>query len=131
MLSQLSYRPVFGGCDRTLACKFLEHCVFSATRGTPPMSCYTLFKGWLLLSPPIGFFALPVCKRPLYLTALLFLSYSVCRLQRLGHALSAIAVNFKVVVWNGINLLSNHLKTSPLPGFEPGAFTLEECYSFH
>ena len=35
-------------------------CVFSVTRGTPPMSYYTLFKGWLPLSPPIGFFALPV-----------------------------------------------------------------------
>lgn len=41
-------------------------CVFSVTKGTPPMSYYTLFKGWLLLSLPIGFFALLVLKRPLY-----------------------------------------------------------------
>lgn len=41
-------------------------CVFSATKGTPPMSYYTLFKGWLPLSQPAGFFALLVHKRPLY-----------------------------------------------------------------
>jgi hypothetical protein len=41
-------------------------CVFSVTKGTPPMSYYTLFKGWLPLSPPIGFFALLIHKRPLY-----------------------------------------------------------------
>jgi hypothetical protein len=29
------------------------------------MSYYTLFKGWLPLSQPIGFFALLVLKRPL------------------------------------------------------------------
>ena len=39
---------------------FRAICVLSVTRGTPPMSYYTLFKGWLPLSPPIGFFALPV-----------------------------------------------------------------------
>jgi hypothetical protein len=41
-------------------------CVFSVTKGTPPMSYYTLFKGWLLLSLPAGFFALLIHKRPLY-----------------------------------------------------------------
>jgi len=39
------------------------------------MSYYTLFKGWLPLSQPAGFKALPVLKRPLILTALPFLSY--------------------------------------------------------
>jgi len=50
------------------------------------MSFYTLFKGWLPLGPPVGFFALLVLTRPLYLTVLPFLSYSVCKLQKLGHA---------------------------------------------
>ena len=74
---QLSYTPVFfvDLCDRTLTCKLSEHCVFSVTRGTPPMSYYTLFKGWLPLSQPAGFNALLVLKRPLNLTALPFLSY--------------------------------------------------------
>lgn len=51
------------------------------------MSCYTLFKGWLPPSPPIGFFALPVCKRPLLFDSVTFplvLKYVGSRM--LGHA---------------------------------------------
>ena len=73
---QLSYAPMFFVNVRSrFPCKLPEHCVFSVTRGTPPMSYYTLFKGWLPLSQPAGFNALPVLKRPLILTALPFLSY--------------------------------------------------------
>jgi hypothetical protein len=35
----------------------VERAVRSSLRRTPPMSCYTLFRGWLLLSLPFGFFA--------------------------------------------------------------------------
>jgi hypothetical protein len=48
------------------------------------MSCYTLFKGWLLLSSPIGFFALLVPKRPLFDSGTVPLVL-VCRLYELGH----------------------------------------------
>jgi len=69
------------------------------------MSCYTLFKGWLPLSPPIGFFALPVCKRPLQLSSVTFplvLKYVGSRM--LGHAIKcemptasfAIAISAKI-----------------------------------
>lgn len=73
---QLSYTPMFFVKARShFPCKLSEHSVFSVTRGTPPMSYYTLFKGWLPLSQPAGFIALLVLKRPLILTALPFLSY--------------------------------------------------------
>ena len=73
---QLSYAPMFFVNARSdFPCKLSEHCVFSVTRGTGPMSYYTLFKGWLPLSQPAGFNALLVLKRPLILTAVLFLSY--------------------------------------------------------
>ncbi len=36
------------------------------------MSCYTLFKGWLLLSLPIGFIALLVYKRAPFLDSVTF-----------------------------------------------------------
>ena len=73
---QLSYAPMFFVNVRShFPCKLSEHCVFSVTRGTPPMSYYTLFKGWLPLSQPAGFNALLVLKRPLILTAVPFLSY--------------------------------------------------------
>gem|GEM_PF-3578528 len=82
---QLSYAPKFfvslrdslrDSCARAyFPCKLSEHCVFSVTRGTPPMSYYTLFKGWLPLSQPAGFMALLVLKRPLILTAVPFLLY--------------------------------------------------------
>jgi hypothetical protein len=44
------------------------------------MSYYTLFKGWLPLSPPIGFFALLVLKRPLHLSSVTFPLVLVCKL---------------------------------------------------
>jgi hypothetical protein len=36
------------------------------------MSCYTLFKGWLPLSQPAGFNALPVRKRPPFFDSVTF-----------------------------------------------------------
>jgi len=36
------------------------------------MSCYTLFKGWLLLSLPIGFIALLVYKRAPFFDSVTF-----------------------------------------------------------
>jgi hypothetical protein len=45
---------------------FRAICVFSVTRGTPPMSYYTLFKGWLPLSPQERVLRTPRSPRPLY-----------------------------------------------------------------
>ncbi len=51
------------------------------------MSCYTLFKGWLPPSPPIGFFALPVCTRPLLFDSVTFpLVLKYVGSRKLGHA---------------------------------------------
>ena len=49
--------------QRTAACKLAEPCVLRS-RGTPPVSRYTLFEGWLLLSLPPGFFAPPSLHAP-------------------------------------------------------------------
>src|SRR5262249_20571944 len=39
------------------ACVRVERAVRSSRQSASPMSCYSLFKGWLLLSLPLGFIA--------------------------------------------------------------------------
>lgn len=67
-----------------IACKLPEHCAFSDTRGTPLVSYYTLFKGWLPSGKPPRFFALPVPTRLLFLQQHFSSRTKVCRLLDVG-----------------------------------------------
>ncbi len=60
------------------------------SEGAPPMSCDTLFRGWLLLSLPFDFFAPSSLHARRFwaarraMAAVRFLSYCVCKLCRSG-----------------------------------------------
>ena len=47
-----------------LACKFSEQKSVLHNQGTPPVSYYTLFKGWLPLGQPPGFSAPSLLHAP-------------------------------------------------------------------